>query len=58
MQISKINESVDGRNLIHYAADYGQEQVLEYLISKSADVNVSDTGYEEYGITPGRDEGA
>lgn len=48
MQISKINESVDGRNLIHYAADYGQEQVLEYLISKSADVNVSDTGYEEW----------
>lgn len=51
MQISKINESVDGRNLIHYAADYGQEQVLEYLISKSADVNVSDNGS---GITPGR----
>lgn len=41
LQIAKINESVDGRNLIHYAADYGQGQVLEYLISQSANVNVS-----------------
>lgn len=41
LQISKINESVDGRNLVHYAADYGQGPVLDYLISKSANVNVS-----------------
>lgn len=32
---------MDGRNLTHYAADYGQGPVLEYLISKGADVNVS-----------------
>lgn len=38
--MSKINDSVDGRNLVHYAADYGQGQVLEYLIGKSANVNV------------------
>lgn len=47
LQIPKINESVDGRNLVHYAADYGQDQVLEYLISKSANVNVSDSIFDQ-----------
>lgn len=32
---------VDGRYPIHFAADYGQAEVVEYLISKGADVNVS-----------------
>lgn len=26
---------------LHFAADYGQRDVIEYLISKGADVNVS-----------------
>ena len=25
---------------IHYAADYGQLEVIEYLVSKGADINV------------------
>ena len=27
---------------IHYAADYGQLEVIEYLVSKGADINVCD----------------
>ena len=36
-----LNEAVDGRPLIHYAADYGQVHVIEYLVGKGANVNVS-----------------
>jgi hypothetical protein len=25
---------------IHFAADYGQKEVIDYLVSKKADVNV------------------
>ena len=32
----------DGRYPIHFAADYGQTEVVEYLISKGANVNVSE----------------
>lgn len=35
-----VNQEVTGRYPIHYAADYGQTDVLEYLLSKGADVNV------------------
>ena len=31
----------EGRYPLHFAADYGQLEVLKYLISKGADVNVS-----------------
>ncbi|CAH1961733.1 unnamed protein product [Acanthoscelides obtectus] len=42
-----VNEEVDGRPLILYAADYGQKDVIDYLISAGADVNSKD----KHGIT-------
>ncbi|KAE8742438.1 hypothetical protein FOCC_FOCC011992 [Frankliniella occidentalis] len=36
-----VNKDIDGRAPIHYAADYGQEDVIRYLVSKGADVNVN-----------------
>ncbi|UYV76398.1 hypothetical protein LAZ67_14000288 [Cordylochernes scorpioides] len=42
-----VNSSIDGRLPIHYAADYGQAEVVNYLIEKGADVNAQD----KYGIT-------
>ena len=37
-----------GRGLLHCAADYGQKEVMEYLIKNKCDVNAKD----EYGMTP------
>ncbi|XP_026281843.1 myotrophin [Frankliniella occidentalis] len=37
-----VNKDIDGRAPIHYAADYGQEDVIRYLVSKGADVNAKD----------------
>jgi ankyrin repeat protein len=34
-------EIMGGRNPLHYAADYGQKDIIEHLISKKANVNVS-----------------
>ena len=34
-------EMLNGRLALHHAADYGQTQVIEYLISVGAKVNVS-----------------
>lgn len=42
-----INDRIDGRPPIHYAADYGQTDVVKYLIEKGADVNSVD----KYGIS-------
>jgi len=39
---------LNGRGLLHFAADYGQTEVIEYLLSKGADVNVLD----KHGISP------
>ena len=36
-----VNAPIDGRSPIHYAADYGQLEVLEYLLNKGANINVS-----------------
>lgn len=36
-----VNALIEGRPPIHYASDYGQKEVIQYLISKGADVNVS-----------------
>lgn len=36
-----VNQEITTRSPIHYAADYGQSDVLKYLINKGADVNVS-----------------
>lgn len=35
-----VNQEITTRSPIHYAADYGQSDVLKYLITKGADVNV------------------
>lgn len=43
-----VNIEVQGRLPLHYAADYGQADVLDYLIIKGANVNAPD----KYGITP------
>ncbi|CAH1787770.1 unnamed protein product [Owenia fusiformis] len=37
-----------GRYPLHFAADYGQTEIIEYLVSQGADVNMSD----KHGITP------
>ena len=34
-------ELLNGRNALHYAADYGQVDVIQILVSKGANVNVS-----------------
>ena len=37
-----VNIVIDGRRPIHYAADYGQKEIIEYLIDQlGSDVNVS-----------------
>jgi len=42
-----VNDQIDGRPPILYAADYGQVDVIEYLISAGANVNSKD----KHGIT-------
>lgn len=50
LQGSDVNKPLlGGRNALHFAAEYGQQEVIEFLISKGADVNVSgciNRGYE------------
>lgn len=36
-----VNQEITTRFPIHYAADYGQVDVLEYLLKRGADANVS-----------------
>jgi len=42
-----LNEVIDGRPPLLYASDYGQGDVVEYLIHKGANVNAAD----KHGIT-------
>lgn len=42
-----VNQMIDGRTPLHYAADYGQCEVLRYLLEKGANANVTD----KHGIT-------
>ncbi|CAD7094202.1 unnamed protein product [Hermetia illucens] len=42
-----LNAEINGRCPLHYAADYGQADVLGYLIGKGANVNSVD----KHGIT-------
>ncbi|XP_043596537.1 myotrophin-like [Bombus pyrosoma] len=42
-----VNEMIDGRTPLHYAADYGQSEVVRYLLEKGANANVTD----KHGIT-------
>jgi len=37
-----VNALLDGRSPLHYAADYGQQDVIRYLITKGANVNAVD----------------
>jgi len=37
-----VNQEVDGRPLILYAADYGQVNMINYLLSKGANPNATD----------------
>jgi len=44
-----INAQIQGgRAPIHFAADYGQTEVIEYLLSKGANINALD----KHGISP------
>lgn len=43
-----INEQIKGRTYLHYACDYGQQDIIDYLLSKGANINIQD----KYGITP------
>ncbi|KAK6184410.1 hypothetical protein SNE40_001934 [Patella caerulea] len=43
-----INKEVSGRKPLHFAADYGQSEIVEYLIQNGADVNACDI----HGISP------
>ncbi|KAL5006401.1 hypothetical protein ScPMuIL_015207 [Solemya velum] len=47
-QNMNVNEQIQGRCPLHCAADYGQAEVIEYLVSRGADVNAED----KHGITP------
>lgn len=42
-----LDKEIDGRPPLLYAADYGQEHVIQYLLSKGANVNAKD----KHGIT-------
>lgn len=52
LQKSNINEPIEGRPPIHYAADYGQKDIIKYLISKGADLNVSSLRVLESSFMP------
>lgn len=43
LQSINVNDDIDGRPPILYAADYGQFDVIKYLISAGANVNVSNS---------------
>ena len=40
LQVDLNKELMNGRMAIHFAADYGQIDVIDYLVSQKADVNV------------------
>lgn len=41
LQNFDVNYEITARFPVHYAADYGQADVLSYLLSKGANANVS-----------------
>jgi len=43
-----VNTAIDGRLPLHYASDYGQLEVLQYLCSKGAKMDSTD----KHGISP------
>lgn len=49
---------MNGRNPLHYAADYGHADVLEYLLSKGAKIDVRVEGGREVKRRIKEEEGA
>eukprot|EP00095_Tigriopus_kingsejongensis_P012380 maker-scaffold190_size271632-snap-gene-1.34 protein:Tk12380 transcript:maker-scaffold190_size271632-snap-gene-1.34-mRNA-1 annotation:"Myotrophin" len=43
-----VNEMIEGRCPIHFASDYGQLEVLEYLVARGAQLEAKD----KHGIAP------
>merc|ERR1711988_877511 len=43
-----VNAAIDGRLPLHYASDYGQHEVIQYLLSKGANIDSAD----KHGISP------
>jgi len=43
-----VNAAIDGRLPLHYASDYGQLEVIQYLLSKGANIDSAD----KHGISP------
>ncbi|XP_072047596.1 myotrophin-like [Amphiura filiformis] len=37
-----VSKEIDGRTPLHFAADYGQLDVIDYLVDKKANVNATD----------------
>lgn len=37
-----VNAVISGRSPLHHAADYGQTEVLQYLVSKGGNANAKD----------------
>jgi hypothetical protein len=46
--VNLVEEGANGRTPLHWAADFGQVEVMQYLLSKKANVNNQD----RFGITP------
>ncbi len=52
-----MNAVLDKRRPLHFAADFGQVDVLKYLVSKGADVNVSTGTSDDWHVVFGCGEG-
>eukprot|EP00005_Dracoamoeba_jomungandri_P001316 CAMPEP_0174254968 /NCGR_PEP_ID=MMETSP0439-20130205/4304_1 /TAXON_ID=0 /ORGANISM="Stereomyxa ramosa, Strain Chinc5" /LENGTH=122 /DNA_ID=CAMNT_0015336891 /DNA_START=31 /DNA_END=399 /DNA_ORIENTATION=- len=46
--VNQVDATVNKRTPLHHAADFGQTEVISYLIENGADVNAKDA----FGITP------
>eukprot|EP00088_Acartia_fossae_P001737 TRINITY_DN10690_c0_g1_i3.p1 TRINITY_DN10690_c0_g1~~TRINITY_DN10690_c0_g1_i3.p1 ORF type:complete len:133 (-),score=24.51 TRINITY_DN10690_c0_g1_i3:258-611(-) len=47
-QCVDVNTPIEGRLPLHYASDYGQTEVVSYLLTKGSNVDAVD----KHGITP------
>lgn len=41
MQKIDVNQFIEGRAPIHWASDYGQREIIDFLIQKGAKIDVS-----------------
>lgn len=52
-QAEDVNRTLDtGRKPLHIVADFGQKEVMEFLISTGADVNVGAAGGVAHSLWP------